>query len=103
VSKSIHAIYRLQLSNGTIAATLTVATRRAKPSPFAVARGAKVQAIASPIFIWRAAPAPHRNEPPAPSYSDLWRRLSRVRPTTLMVAMKPLPYRDRIAHSRNEI
>ena len=51
VLRSILAVLRLQISGLRIAVTPTAATKRAKPSPFAVTRGAKAQAIALRIFI----------------------------------------------------
>ncbi|MDB5636135.1 MAG: hypothetical protein JWP51_1043 [Bradyrhizobium sp.] len=50
VSKSIRAISRSWSWNAAIAATPTAGTRRVKPLPFAVTRGARVQAIAFRIF-----------------------------------------------------
>ena len=49
--KSIRAIFPWSSLNAAIAAILTAATPTAKPSPFAVIPGARVQATARRIFV----------------------------------------------------
>ena len=93
VSRSILAVFRLQISGLRIAVTPTAATKRAKPSPFAVTRAAKVQAIALRIFIWHAAPAAHRNDPRAPSYFAWWRQHEARAPQRMVVTTLPPPPR----------